>query len=118
MTPNAELTDLRGRRPRRSALNAVLGGISQEKDMEIGALTLFKRMHSNGTPGKTILVAAWHWELSLTWRWHMSWHPGLAGRMGLYFMRVHRGQGFNFHAGANLPLLGSLSIQTQPNMRT
>ena len=39
-------------------------------------------------------------------------------RMGLYFMRVHRGQGFNFHAGANLPLLGSLSIQTQPNMRT
>ncbi|WP_326526927.1 hypothetical protein [Dokdonella sp.] len=89
-----------------------------EIDMEIGALTLFERMHSNGTPGKTILVAAWHWKWSLTWRWHLSWYPGLAGKMGLYFMRVHRGQGFNFHAGVNFPLLGSLSIQTQPNMRT
>lgn len=86
--------------------------------MKIGALTLFKRMHSNGARSKTILVAAWHWKWSLTWRWHLSWQPGLSGKIGPYFMRVYRGSpGLNFHAGLNLPLLGSLSLQTQPNMR-
>lgn len=86
--------------------------------MKIKALTLFHRMHCNGTPSKSILLAAWHWKWSLTWRWHLSWSPWLAGQTGFYFMRVYRHQpGINFHCGASLPLLGSFSIQTQPNMR-
>lgn len=86
--------------------------------MKIKALTLFQRMRCNGAPSKSILLAAWHWKWSLTWRWHLSWSPGLSGRADLYFMRVYRHQpGFNFHCGANLPVLGSFSVQTQPNMR-
>lgn len=87
--------------------------------MEIGALTLLKRMHSNGKPCDSVLLASWHWKWSLTWRWALAWRPGLSGRVGPYFMRVYKGSpGLNFHAGINLPLLGSFSIQTQPNMRT
>ncbi len=85
--------------------------------MKLGPLTLWKRMNANGKPCSSVLLAAWHWKWSLTWRWHLSWSPGLAGRAGLYFMRVYRhAPGVNFHCGANLPLLGSFSLQTQPNM--
>ena len=31
-------------------------------------------------------------------------------------MRIHRGRGFNFTAGLNLPLIGHFRLQTQPNM--
>jgi hypothetical protein len=55
--------------------------------------------------------------------WHMNDKPLLAivfgigaGRSGVYAWRVYRYMGFNFHAGINLPILGSLSIQTQPHM--
>ena len=85
--------------------------------MNIGPLSLFKRMHSNGKPSASVLIAALHWKWSLTWRWHLSWSPHHAGRTGPYFMRVYRHQpGFNFHAGLNLPVVGSLSLETQPNM--
>ena len=85
--------------------------------MKIGALTFFQRMHCNGAPSKSILLAAWHWKWSLTWRWHLSWSPGLSGRVGPYFMRMYRYKpGLNFCAGVNLPLLGSFNVQTQPNM--
>ena len=85
--------------------------------MRLGPLTLFERMHSNGTPTKSILIASLHWPWSLTWRFHCSWHPGLSGSIGPYFMRTYRyAPGLNFHAGLNLPVVGSFSIQTQPNM--
>lgn len=85
--------------------------------MKIGALTFFQRMHCNGAPSKSILLAALHWKWSLTWRWHLSWSPGLSGRVGPYFMRTYRYKpGLNFCAGVNLPLLGSFNVQTQPNM--
>ena len=32
-------------------------------------------------------------------------------------MRIHRGRGFNFTTGLNLPLIGHFRLQTQPNMR-
>ena len=85
--------------------------------MKIGALTFFQRMHCNGTPSRSILLAAWHWKWSLTWRLHLSWSPGLSGRAGLYFMRTYRYKPWLiFHAGLNLPVIGSFSVQTQPNM--
>lgn len=85
--------------------------------MKIGPLTLFQRMHANGKPCRSVLIAALHWGWSLTWRWHLSWHPGLSGKVGPYFMRTYRySPGLNFHAGLNLPVIGSFSIQTQPNM--
>ncbi len=86
--------------------------------MKLGHMTLLQRMHCNGKPSDSVILASWHWKWSLTWRWVLAWRPGLSGRVGLYFMRVYRGSpGLNFHAGINLPLLGSFSIQTQPNMR-
>lgn len=85
--------------------------------MKIGPLTLFQRMHSNGKRSATVLVASWHWKWSLTWRWHLSWSPGMSGSFGPYFIRTYTyAPGINFHAGINLPIVGSVSIQTQPNM--
>ena len=85
--------------------------------MKIGALVLFERMSCNGTPSKGILLAAWHRKSPLAWRVHLSWNPGLSGKVGPYFMRTHRYcSGLNFNAGLNLPLLGSCNVQTQPNM--
>ncbi len=85
--------------------------------MKLGPLTLFHRMHSNGTPIRSWVIAAVHWKWSITWRWTFQWSPGLSGRVGPYFMRGYRYQpGLNFHAGLNLPVVGSFSVQTQPNM--
>ena len=85
--------------------------------MKLGPLALFKRMHCNGTPTKDILIAAWHWKWSLTWRWHLSWSPVISGRTGVYCMRVYRHQpGINLHAGANIPVVGSVRFEMQPNM--
>jgi hypothetical protein len=79
-------------------------------------LTFFKRMHSNGTPINSFIVASWHNPNSITWRWSISYSIRNAGQTGVYFIRVYRGRGFNFHAGINLPMFGSLSIQTQPSI--
>jgi len=85
--------------------------------MKTKQLTLIERQHCNGTPCSSYTLAAWHWKWSLTWRWNVTWTPQHAGKIGLYFMRTHRyGTGLNFLAGLNLPLVGSLSVQTQPNM--
>jgi hypothetical protein len=85
--------------------------------MKFGPLTLLKKMHANGTPTSRILIAAWHWKWSLTWRWHLTWSPGLSGRKGFHFQRVYLYRpGLNFHFHANLPVLGSFAMTTQPNM--
>ena len=78
--------------------------------------SFFKRQHSNGTPIRSWTIAAYHHPQSITWRWVVSYSTRKAGRTGVYAMRVYRYAGFNFHAGINLPVLGSISIQTQPHM--
>lgn len=82
----------------------------------MGAWTFFKRQHSNGTPVDSWLLIGYHHPKSITWRFGIWYRLRKAGSTGPYFMRVYRGQGFNFHAGLNLPLLGSISIQTQPHL--
>jgi len=79
-------------------------------------LTFFTRMHANGTPIDSWNLASYHHPNSITWRWVICYSRRKAGRTGAYFMRVYRRQGFNFHAGINLPIIGSLSVQTQPHM--
>jgi hypothetical protein len=79
-------------------------------------LTLFKRMNCNGTPTDSYTLIAWHHPDSITWRFGINYSKRESGKTGVYFMRVYRGQGFNFHVGINLPYVGSLSIQTQPHM--
>ena len=87
--------------------------------MKIGTLTLFKRMHSNGKPAKSILVAAWHWKWSLTWSWVLNWHPDWKYGKSLYFIRLngYRYQGLYFHTGIKIPFIGHLSFQNQPTMQ-
>ena len=86
--------------------------------MKIGPITLIHPRHCNGKPTSGLTLAALHWQWSLTWRWLVTWSPGLAGKVGFYFMRTYRYEpGINFNAGLNLPLFGSFSVQTQPNMK-
>ena len=73
-------------------------------------------MNSNGTLIDQWVLAAYHHPDSITWRLSVCYSKRKAGKTGVYFMRVYRDQGFNFHAGINIPLLGSISIQTQPHM--
>ena len=87
--------------------------------MKIGALTLFKRQHSNGKPSDSFTVASLHRRSSLTWRWGVTWSKFRKNQGGdrFSFTKVYRGDpGINFHASCNLPVIGHWSIQTQPNM--
>lgn len=80
-------------------------------------LTLFKRMHSNGKPINSWIVASWHNPRSITWRWSISYSRKNPDKYGAHFFRVYRHvPGINFQAGINLPILGSISISTQPHM--
>jgi hypothetical protein len=91
--------------------------------VKLGALSLFERIHANSKPTGGVLIAALHWQWSLTWRWILTWHPSVktmlvAGhRQPRFYWIRHRGAGLNFMAGARIPLLGDFSIHTQPNMR-
>lgn len=85
--------------------------------MRIGPITLFKRQHSNGEPINCFTVVSLHWKWSLTWRWSLSWSPEQSGETGLHCMRTHRyNKGLNFRCVLSLPGLGTLDLQTQPNM--
>lgn len=87
--------------------------------MKFKALTLCERMHSNGTPiDSMVVVAAWHWPSSITWRWSFTRQKVKSPRkLPLFnFTRTHKGRGFNFHFCLYSPLLGIWNIQTQPNM--
>lgn len=86
--------------------------------MRIGALCLFKRQHCNGKPSNSWIIASWHWKWSLTWRWVITYTKKHSGNVGFYFRRVYKySKGLNFHCGFNLPIIGSVNIQTQPNMK-
>jgi hypothetical protein len=85
--------------------------------MKIGALTLFQRMHSNGTPINSFSLASIHWKDSITWRWGIIWSPwDRVGTQGLTFRRHYLSRGFNFYAGFNSRMTGHFSLTTQPNM--
>lgn len=43
--------------------------------MKIGALYLFERCHKNGDPDSRWMIAALHWQWSITWRWVLDWTP-------------------------------------------
>lgn len=83
----------------------------------MSAWTFFHRQHSNGTPINSWTLVAYHHPNSITWRFGVWYSRRVSGNPGLYFRRMYRGaKGLNFHAGINVPLIGSLSIQTQPHM--
>lgn len=86
--------------------------------MQIGALTLFEKMHSNGTPIKSIVLAAWHWPSSITWRWSLAKSEYNKYNTKLFtFMRTYRGgKGFNFTLVMNSRFTDCIVLQTQPNM--
>lgn len=86
--------------------------------MKLGPLTVWQRMHSNGTPIDSVNVMSWHWPWSLTWRWGICKSPYYPrpGKQGFGFIRTHRGRGFNFILCFNSSLTGHWSLQTQPNM--
>ena len=87
--------------------------------MRIGPLTLWQRMHCNGTPIDSVNVASLHWPWSLTWRWGVTKSPYYPppGTQGWSIQRVYRGQGFNFHVCFNRRWSGHWSLQMQPNMK-
>jgi len=90
--------------------------------MKIGALYLFERRHSNGTPCKSINIAALHWKWSLTWRWVLvKGEYQIYSTKGFSFTRTYKTwkekRTFNFHACFNSKITGHWSLQTQPNMQ-
>ena len=83
----------------------------------MNGLTLFKRMHSNGTPIDSWVLLSWHHPKSLTWRFGLTYSGVKSGRSGVYFFKTHKyAKGLNFHSVINLPLFGSLTLETQPHM--
>lgn len=75
--------------------------------MKLGQLLLF---------GNCGVVASWHWDWSITWRWILAWRRrDPATRPGLYFHSTYCGRGFL--CGLNSRLLGDWSLHVQPNMR-
>lgn len=92
--------------------------------MKIGPLGLFRRRHSNGRPIPDITVASWHWAWSLTWRWVLVWQSPHGQRW--FWPRFHHVSTYRGmpgrpkwcgHTSLFMPLVGSLHLQSQPNMR-
>lgn len=77
--------------------------------------SFFQRTHSNGKPTDDFVVVAYHHPDSITWRFVIS-YSRKSNKFFAGFCRVYRGCGFNFHARFMVPLVGSLSIRTQPHM--
>ena len=83
--------------------------------MRIGPLTLFKRMRPASAG---VLVAALHWQNSITWRWTLT-----HGRFNQHAARgfhCHRTYtykpGWNGMMMLNVPLIGYVRLDVQPNM--
>jgi len=44
--------------------------------MRVGPLLLWERCkRSDGSEGRSRVLAAWHWPRSSTWRWSLWWTP-------------------------------------------
>jgi hypothetical protein len=79
-------------------------------------LTLMNKQEGNGFSTWTLL--AWHWKWSVTWRWGIWLCTRKTRRFRAYFYRIYRGMGgLNFNCGLDIPFVGQISVQTQPNMR-
>lgn len=88
--------------------------------MELGPLTLFTGLRCNHEPRPGVLIAAWHWPWSITWRWSLTRSPWLPRkRYPVWFHRTCRYQpGLHFVAGFNLPVVGYVTLILQPNCDT
>lgn len=86
--------------------------------MKIGPLNILSRMRANDGQPAGLLIAALHWKRSITWRWvftHRAFNT--LSPKGFRYRRTHRqNKAWSFQAGLNLPFLGQLSIEAQPNM--
>jgi hypothetical protein len=82
--------------------------------MKIGPLAVLNRIHCNGEPTRSILIAGWHWPRSITWRWALDWTPYVKGPT-LFRWPDHPTEGSAF-AGVRIPLLGCVTLWMQPNM--
>ena len=99
-------------------INAALGWAlgSWPHGVEIGPLRLLRRFNATA-----ISLASWHWAWSATWRWSLTWQAP-SGREWFLpfasFTRTYRGvPGLNFSAALFMPLVGSLHLSAQPNVR-
>ncbi|SDI40377.1 hypothetical protein [Pseudomonas abietaniphila] len=79
--------------------------------MKIGPLTLFSH---NPT---ALLIAALHWQGSITWRWALNWrHTNQLIPYGFGSTRHYKSSpGWNGVLTLNLPVLGYFHLQAQPN---
>ena len=89
--------------------------------MKVGDFSFFSRMHSNGTPIRSWVIAALHWKWSITWRWSLSFSlpPTHWSRPHAYFSRTHKHhprKELAFNCGFILPFVGSVTFNMQPNM--
>ena len=86
--------------------------------MYIKGLTLFKQMHSNGTPIDSWVIASWHNPKSLTWRWTLNYTRFSEHcTTGLNYSQTYRyKEGFNGRVLFNLPVIGRWCFEAQPSM--
>lgn len=78
-----------------------------------------RKRTNNGDVSKTINILAYHPAWSLTWSFIISHTSPHCGRAGFYFLRTSKGKkrkSIFFHAGVNVPIIGNISINTQPTM--
>jgi hypothetical protein len=94
----------------------------ERNTVKLGPLTLFERMHSNGTLIRSWVIAAVHWEWSITWRWSLTCSTAYHMRPfwpRASYTRTYRGYPGNvwcFQSSVHVPWLGSVNLSAQPNM--
>ncbi len=89
------------------------------KDLEIvKALKFFTIRHYDGKTTETVRHVSLHWTWSITWRFILSWAPHNPRLVRFYFVKTYKeNKGLNFNSHLNLPFVGKISIDTQPNMK-
>lgn len=79
-------------------------------NIRIGALRLFAREHCNGKPTGGWVIASWHHQESITWRWLFTWSPHL-GLPRFIASSARYGS-----AEIRLPIMGCFYVSWQPAM--
>lgn len=83
--------------------------------MRTGPLTLFKRMRPASAG---VLLASLHWQDSITWRWSLTYSrfkPNAARGFRRHRTYTYK-PGWNGMLMLNLPLIGCVRLDVQPNM--
>lgn len=87
--------------------------------MKIGPLSIFQPQRDNHGKRCGTVVAALHWKWSITWRWVLSYNR--TNPLVKYGFHCHRTYtykpGWNGRIILNLPVIGYLTFNMQPNMR-